>query len=139
MSEEKKPDQNLNPKPEEKPQSKIESKPFINYNDFLKMDIKIGLVVKAESIPKSRALLKLSVDLGEPSGPRQILAGMAKYYTPEQMVNKKVVVLANLEPRKMMGLDSNGMILAADLNDIPYLLTLADEVRNQVPQGTPIH
>jgi methionyl-tRNA synthetase len=138
MSEEKKPEQNLNPKPEEKHETKPESKPLINYNDFLKLDIKIGLVVKAESIPKSRALLKLSVDLGEVN-PRQILAGMAKNFTPEQMVNKKVVVLANLEPRKMMGLDSNGMILAADLDDKPFLLTLTDDVKDQVPPGTPIH
>lgn len=120
---------------EEKP----ESKPLISYNDFLKMDIKIGLIKSAESIPKSRALLKLMVDLGEPSGPRQILAGMAKYFTPEQMINKKVVVLSNLEPRKMMGLDSNGMILAADLNDKPFLLTLSEEVKDEVPPGTPIH
>jgi methionyl-tRNA synthetase len=114
-------------------------KPLISYNDFLKMDLKIGLILTAESIPKSRALLKLTVDLGEPSGPRQILAGMAKYFTPEQMVNKKVVVLANLEPRKMMGLESNGMILAADLNDKPFLLTLEDDIKDQVPPGTPIH
>lgn len=120
-------------------EDKLELKPLISYNDFLKMDIKIGLVKSAETIPKSRALLKLMVDLGEPSGPRQILAGMAKYFTPEQMINKKVVVLANLEPRKMMGLESNGMILAADLNDKPFLLTLSEEVKDEVPPGTPIH
>lgn len=120
-------------------EDKLELKPLISYNDFLKMDMKIGLVKSAETIPKSRALLKLMVDLGEPSGPRQILAGMAKYFTPEQMINKKVVVLANLEPRKMMGLESNGMILAADLNDKPFLLTLSEEVKDEVPPGTPIH
>jgi methionyl-tRNA synthetase len=117
--------------------SEEEKKKEISYNDFLKMDIRIGLVVEAESIPKSRNLIKLMVDLGEEE-PRQILAGLAGYYEPEKLMNKKVVVLANLKPRKMMGLMSNGMILAADVDDAPILLQVESEKFEDVPPGSSV-
>lgn len=75
------------------------------------MDLRLGLVVKAERVPKSDRLLRLRVDLGE-GEPRQILAGIAEQYTPEAIVGRRVIVVANLAPRKLMGLTSQGMVLA---------------------------
>lgn len=84
----------------------------ITYDDFAKMDIRTGTVLTAEKMPKSDKLLKLSVDLGFET--RTILSGIAKHFTPEAIVGKKVVILANLAPRKMMGIESNGMVLMAE-------------------------
>ena len=84
----------------------------ITYDDFAKMDIRTGTVLTAEAMPKSDKLLKLSIDLGFET--RTILSGIAKHFTPEEMVGRKVVVLANLAPRKMMGILSNGMVLMAE-------------------------
>ncbi|MGZ3454331.1 MAG: methionine--tRNA ligase [Polyangiales bacterium] len=84
----------------------------ISYDDFAKLDLKIGKVVACERVPKSDKLLKCMVDIGEGS-PRQVVAGIGKSFTPEEMVGKQVVVLANLAPRPLMGLESRGMILAA--------------------------
>ncbi|MBL7818560.1 MAG: methionine--tRNA ligase [Saprospiraceae bacterium] len=84
----------------------------ITYDDFAKMDIRTGTVLTAEKMPKSDKLLKLSIDLGFET--RTILSGIAKHFTPEEMVGKQVVVLANLAPRKMMGIESNGMVLMAE-------------------------
>lgn len=85
----------------------------IEFTDFAKVRLQVGQIMAAESLEKSEKLLKLAVDLGEPSGLRQILAGIAKFYAPDQLIGRKVVVVANLAPRKMMGLESNGMLLAA--------------------------
>jgi methionyl-tRNA synthetase len=82
-------------------------------NDFLKLEFKIGTVVEASDIEGSERLLKLIVDLGEEQ-PRQILSGIKQWYAPEDLVDKQFVFIANLEPRMMMGLESQGMILAAD-------------------------
>jgi methionyl-tRNA synthetase len=84
----------------------------ITYDDFAKMDIRTGTVLTAEKMPKSDKLLKLSVDLGFET--RTILSGIAKHFTPETIVGKQVVILANLAPRKMMGIESNGMVLMAE-------------------------
>jgi methionyl-tRNA synthetase len=84
----------------------------IAYDDFAKMDIRTGTVLTAEKMPKSDKLLKLSVDLGFET--RTILSGIAKHFTPEDIVGKQVVILANLAPRKMMGIESNGMVLMAE-------------------------
>ncbi|MFV0390219.1 MAG: methionine--tRNA ligase [Pyrinomonadaceae bacterium] len=115
---------------EEKEEVKVDSK-FIEFDDFVKVDLRVGEVLEAEPVEKSEKLLKLKVDLGE-SSPRQILAGMAKYYTPEEMVGKKIVVVANLKPRKMMGLESQGMVCAASVGDEgqPVLATFVEEVPN---------
>jgi methionyl-tRNA synthetase len=101
------------------PTSEIEAPPqyaplaeTIGYDDFAKMDIRTGTVLTAEKMPKSDKLLKLSIDLGFET--RTILSGIAKHFTPEEIVGKKVVVLANLAPRKMMGILSNGMVLMAE-------------------------
>ncbi|WP_338868270.1 methionine--tRNA ligase [Spirosoma sp. SC4-14] len=90
-------------------------RPEITYDDFAKMDIRIGTITEAERVPKSDKLLKLKVDDG--LGGRQILSGIAKHFSPEDVIGKQVTFLANLAPRKMMGLESQGMILMAEDRD----------------------
>ncbi|GAB3981833.1 methionine--tRNA ligase [Spirosoma terrae] len=87
----------------------------ITYDDFAKMDIRVGTITEAERVPKSDKLLKLKVDDG--LGGRQILSGIAKHFSPEEVIGKQVTFLANLAPRKMMGLESQGMILMAEDRD----------------------
>lgn len=87
----------------------------ITYDDFAKLDIRIGTITEAERVPKSDKLLKLKVDDG--LGGRQILSGIAKHFAPEDVIGKQVTFLANLAPRKMMGLESQGMILMAEDRD----------------------
>ncbi len=89
---------------------------FITIDDFLKVELKIGEVKVCERIPKADKLLRFEIDLGEEK-PRQILAGLAEYYEPETLIGRKVVVVANLKPRMMRGLESQGMICAASLED----------------------
>ena len=88
---------------------------MITIDDFKKIELKVGRVLSAEPIEGSEKLLKLQVDCGEsdlPNG-RQVLSGIAKYYQPNDLVGRQIVVITNLEPRAMMGLESNGMVLAA--------------------------
>ncbi|CCH03044.1 methionyl-tRNA synthetase [Fibrella aestuarina BUZ 2] len=87
-------------------------KDTITYDDFVKLDIRIGTITEAERVPKSDKLLKLRVDDG--MGGRQILSGIAKHFTPEELIGQQVTFLANLAPRKMMGQESQGMILMAE-------------------------
>ncbi|MFP5237116.1 MAG: methionine--tRNA ligase [Acidobacteriota bacterium] len=86
---------------------------FITIDDFAKVDLRVAQVLVAERIPKADKLLRLEVDLGYEK--RQILAGIAQYYEPEKLIGRKIVIVANLAPRKMRGLESNGMLLAASL------------------------
>ena len=104
---------------------------YITIDDFIKVELKVGEVLECERVEKSDKLLKCKVDLGE-ENPRQILAGMAQYYTPEEMVGKKIVVVANLKPRKMMGMESQGMICAASVgnDDKPVLATVLEDTPN---------
>ena len=87
-------------------------KDTIQYDDFAKMDIRTGTILTAEKMEKSKKLLKLSVDLGFET--RTILSGIAEHFSAEEVVGKQVVVLANLAPRPMMGIESQGMILMAE-------------------------
>lgn len=89
---------------------------FITIDDFLKVELRVGEVKVCERIPNADKLLRFEIDLGEEQ-PRQILAGLAEYYEPETLIGRKVVVVANLKPRKMRGLESQGMICAASLED----------------------
>ena len=89
---------------------------FITIDDFIKVELRVGEVKVAERIPNADKLLRFEIDLGEEK-PRQILAGLAEYYDPEKLIGRKVVVVANLKPRKMRGLESQGMICAASLED----------------------
>lgn len=104
---------------------------FISIDDFLKVELRVGEIKVAERIPKADKLLRFEIDLGEEK-PRQILAGLAEYYEPEKLVGRKVVVVANLKPRKMRGLESQGMICAASLEDDsgpdPALATFLEDV-----------
>lgn len=100
---------------------------MISFDDFLKVELKVGTVMDAEDVEGSEKLIKLKVDLGEEE-PRQILAGVRKWYSLKDLVGKQVVIVANLEPRKMMGLESEGMILAADSEDGPIFLTVFKHV-----------
>ncbi|MEO8574826.1 MAG: methionine--tRNA ligase [Pyrinomonadaceae bacterium] len=103
---------------------------FITIDDFLKVELRVGEIKVAERVPKADKLLRLEVDLGE-AQPRQILAGLAEYYEPEKLIGRKVVVVANLKPRKMRGLESQGMICAASLSeeDTPALATFLEDVQ----------
>ena len=94
------------------PQAAPQQPAQITIDDFAKIDLRTARVLEAEKMPKSNRLLKLKVDVGEPE-PRTILAGIAESYEPEQLVGKSIVIVANLAPRKMMGLESQGMVLAA--------------------------
>ena len=106
----------LFPRIEEKKQEevKIETKKeenLINIEDFAKIEIKTGIIIAAEAVPKSDKLLKLTVDDGNKK--RTIVAGIAKFYTPQEIMGKSIVFIANLKPAKLMGIESEGMILAA--------------------------
>lgn len=93
----------------------------ITIDDFAKVDLRVGVVNSAEPVKGADKLLHLKVDIGEPE-PRTIVAGIAKAYTPEQLVGRKVVIVANLAPRKLRGIESRGMIVAASLPDGPPVL-----------------
>jgi methionyl-tRNA synthetase len=100
----------------------------IGIEDFTKVELRVGLVKSAERIPGADKILKLMVDIGEET--RQIVAGLAVSYTPEDLVGKKVVVVANLAPRKLRGVESNGMIVAASVGPEgkPVICTFAEDV-----------
>ncbi len=103
---------------------------IIEIDDFAKVELRVGEVRTAERIPKADKLLKLTVDIG--AEVRQILAGIAEYYEPESLVGRKIVIVANLKPRKMRGLESQGMLLAASVGeeDRPVLVTFDEDVPN---------
>ena len=91
----------------------VEEPQYISIDDVIKVDLRVAQILVAERIPKADKLLRLEVDLGYEK--RQILAGIAQYYEPEKLIGRKIVVVVNLAPRKMRGLISNGMLLAASL------------------------
>ncbi len=99
----------------------------ITIDDFAKVELRVGLVKVAERVPKSDKLLRLEVDIG--SEVRQVLAGIAEAYAPETLVGRKVVIVANLAPRKMRGYESNGMIVAASIEGgKPVLASFLEDV-----------
>jgi len=100
--------------------------PLIGIEDFLKVQLKIGNVVAAEAVPKSKKLLKLRVDIGTET--RQIVAGIATKYVPEEIIGKRVVIVANLKPAKLMGVESQGMVLAAGDREVEGLLSVLESV-----------
>jgi methionyl-tRNA synthetase len=103
----------------------------ITIDDFVKVELRAATVLEAERVPKTDKLLRLVIDVGEPQ-PRQILAGIAQHYSPEDVVGRKIIVVANLEPRKLRGLESNGMLLAASVGEDgrPVLATFGEDVPN---------
>jgi methionine--tRNA ligase beta chain len=103
-------------------------------DEFKNADLRVGKIVSAERVEGSDKLLKLQVDIGE-AAPRQILSGIGKAYTPEDMLGKQVLIIANLDPRMMMGLESQGMLLAAHGEDGVPVLVHPDR---DVPSGAKI-
>jgi methionyl-tRNA synthetase len=114
-----------NPEPAAAPET-----PKITIEDFAKVEMRAGEIKTAEAIPGAKKLLKLTVDIG--TEVRQICAGIAEFYAPEKLVGMKVVVVTNLLPRKMRGVESNGMIVAASVGDQgrPVLATFGEDVPN---------
>ncbi|HEY5057204.1 MAG TPA: methionine--tRNA ligase [Acidobacteriaceae bacterium] len=106
--------------------------PTISIDDFAKVDLRVARVLVAERIPKADKLLRLEVDLGPNFDPptRQILAGIAQFYDPEKLIGRKVVIVANLAPRKMRGLESQGMVVAASIepDGAPVLAAFLEDV-----------
>jgi len=107
-------------------------KPLIIYADFQKLDLLVGEVISAELVKESKKLIMMSVDLGVDYGTVEIMAGIAGYYQPEDLVGKKFAFVANLEPKKMIDRFSNGMTLMADIDGKPIILPLP----NEIPNGT---
>ena len=103
---------------------------MIALDDFLKVELRVGTVLEADEVPGSEKLIKQIVDFGE-LGKKQILSGIKQWYKPSQLIGKQFVYVTNLEPRKMMGLDSEGMILATDTKK-PYPI----KPSSKVPAGT---
>ncbi|MBD0332650.1 MAG: methionine--tRNA ligase subunit beta, partial [Chitinophagaceae bacterium] len=100
----------------------------IQYDDFSKLDLRIGTIISVEKVPKADKLLKLNVDLGFDK--RTIVSGIAQHFSPESLTNKQVVVVANLAPRKMRGIESQGMILTAEQRDGKLVLINPDVITN---------
>ena len=100
---------------------------MITIDDFKKVELKVAKILEADRVKNSDKLVKLKVDLG--SEQRQIIAGIGNIYTPEILVGKQIIVVANLEPRKLMGLESQGMLLAASDEMGPVLVVPESEVR----------
>jgi methionyl-tRNA synthetase len=98
----------------------------IQYDDFAKLDLRIGTITSAEKVQKADKLLKLEVDLGVQK--RTIVSGIAQHFSPESLINKQVIVVANLAPRKMRGIESQGMILTAEQPDGKLVLVNPNEI-----------
>ncbi|HSA20798.1 MAG TPA: methionine--tRNA ligase subunit beta, partial [Myxococcota bacterium] len=108
---------------------------FLSIEDFRKVDLRVGMVRSAERVPKSDKLLKLMVDLGE-AEPRQVVAGIGKAYAPESLVGKRIMVVANLKPAKLMGLESRAMVLAAGPGGEHVVIA---EFHGELPPGESVH
>jgi len=116
--------------PEEKAMPSVPDVPNdrISIEDFAKVQMRVGQITEAEKIEGSRKLVKLRVDLG--TEVRQVVAGIADAYDPASLLNRKVVVVANLRPAKLMGVESNGMVVAASVDGKPVLATFTEDVPN---------
>jgi methionyl-tRNA synthetase len=104
------------------------TEPRISIEDFAKVQMRVGQILEAEKIEGSRKLLKMRVDIG--SEIRQVVAGIAEAYEPANLINKKIVIVANLKPAKLMGFESNGMVVAASSEGKPVLVTFAEDIPN---------
>jgi len=102
----------------------------ISIEQFFEIDLRVARVISAEKVPNADKLLKLQVDLGNEQ--RQVVAGIAQQYEAEALVGKRIIIVANLQPAKIRGTESNGMLLAADLDGRPIVAGFEEEV----PAGT---
>ena len=98
----------------------------VSYDDFTKLDLRVAKIESIEKIPGKTRIVKGVVNLGTEK--RDVIIGGAEFYQPEELIGKTVIVVANLEPKKMAGVESNAMLLAADVNDKPYWLTVLEDV-----------
>ena len=118
--------------PQPQPAEEPTTKPLINFDDFMKLDLRVGTIVEASDHPNADKLICLKVDLGDHQ--RQIIAGLKAHYEAADLLGKQIVVVANLQPRKMRGLESAGMLLAASSEDSEQrsvvILTPASPVAN---------
>ena len=105
----------------------------VSYDDFAKLDIRVAKIISTEPIEGKSRIIKGKIDLGG-DDQRDVIIGGAQYFQPDEIVGKTVIVLANLEPKTMAGVESNAMLLAADIDDKPFWLTVDDDV----PAGTKI-
>jgi methionyl-tRNA synthetase len=112
--------------PSEKKIPAIDLKPEIDYEEFAKVDLRVGKILAAEAVPKSNKLLKLRIDIGEE---RTIVAGIGKDYSPAELIGKTIVIVANLKPAKLMGVESYGMLLATDTDKGLTVLTFDREAK----------
>jgi methionyl-tRNA synthetase len=110
------------------PPAQVAEEPKIGIEDFAKVQMRVGQILEATKIEGSRKLLKMKVDIG--SEVRQVVAGIAEAYEPARLLNMKVVLVANLKPARLMGVESNGMIVAASVDGKPVLATFAEDVPN---------
>jgi methionyl-tRNA synthetase len=110
----------------------VEVSETISFDEFLKLDLRIGEIKRAEPVPGADKLLQLTVDDGQ--GQRTTVAGIAQWYTPESLVGKKIVLLANLQPARIRGVQSQGMLLAADVGGTAIIL-IPDQ---DVPAGSKV-
>lgn len=108
----------------------------IKFSDWQKLDIRTAKILRAEDIEGADKLYRLSIDLGKELGKRTILAGIKKYYKKEELSGRNIVVIANLEPRKMKGIESNGMLLAAGSKEEDFCVLICPE--KNVSPGTRI-
>ena len=120
---------------EETPRQEEQTTPTINFDDFLKLDLRVATVIEAENHPNADKLVCLKIDLG--SEQRQVIAGIKGYYEPSELIGKQIVVVANLAPRKMRGLESQGMLLAASSeNEQGRTMTLITTDKQITPGAT---
>jgi methionyl-tRNA synthetase len=113
-------------KAEEQAPAKPAGPDLIGIEDFGKVELRVGKIVAAERVEKSEKLVKLKVDIG--TEVRQVVAGIGKHYSPEQLLDRSVVVVANLKPAKLMGIESQGMLLAASSGDVLSIVTPEREI-----------
>ncbi len=99
----------------------------ISYDEFSKIDLRVAKVIDVEEVENSKKLYKLTLDAGEAK--RIIIAGIQKYYTKEELINRNIIIVANLEPKMLAGLTSNGMLLAASDDDKVILLTTMSDAK----------
>ena len=105
---------------------------YVSYDDFSKLDLRVAKIIYTEKIPEKSRIIKGTISLGDEE--RDVIIGGAQFYEPEDLVGKLVIVIANLEPKKMAGVESNAMLLAADIDDKPFWLTVSEDVQ----EGTKI-
>jgi methionyl-tRNA synthetase len=103
-------------------------KDIVSFADFQKIDMRVGVVLKAELVLGSANLLRLIVDMGEDYGEKKIISGISKWYTPDDLIGKKYLFVANLAPKKMMKEESDGMVICADINDHPTLIPVDHDI-----------